>query len=168
VDTLLKAFGLAACSQGTMNNFLFGDKTFGYYETIGGGVGAGPGFNGRSAVHQHMTNTRITDPEQFERTYPVRLLEFGIRRNSGGEGLFAGGHGITRKVQFLKPLKVTLLAQHRKLAPYGLSGGKPGKCGEHILISGEGESVLPGTGSFDVQKGDILTIQTPGGGGYGV
>ncbi|TDE11626.1 hydantoinase B/oxoprolinase family protein [Dyadobacter psychrotolerans] len=167
VDTLLKAFGLAACSQGTMNNFLFGNKNFGYYETIGGGVGAASGFNGRSAVHQHMTNTRITDPEQLERKYPVRLLEFGIRKNSGGKGKFRGGDGITRKIQFLEPLQVTLLGQHRKYAPYGLNGGEDGKCGEHTLISNNQTSKLQGICSFEAEAGDILVIETPGGGGFG-
>ena len=167
VDTLLKAFGLAACSQGTMNNFLFGNEHFGYYETIGGGVGAGNGFNGRSAVHQHMTNTRITDTEQLERKYPVRLLEFGIRKNSGGKGKFHGGDGIVRKLQFLEPLQVTLLSQHRKYAPYGLKGGEDGKHGEHTLISNNVASKLPGICSLEVQATDILTIETPGGGGFG-
>ncbi len=167
VDTLLKALGLAACSQGTMNNFLFGDENFGYYETIGGGAGAGEGFDGRSAVHQHMTNTRITDPEHFEQKYPVRLLEFGIRKFSGGNGRCKGGDGITRSVQFLKPLQVTLLGQHRKYAPYGLNGGEDGQCGKHTLFR-EGQSEeLPGICSFEVNRGDILAIETPGGGGYG-
>jgi 5-oxoprolinase (ATP-hydrolysing) len=169
VDTLLKAFGLAACSQGTMNNFLFGNPKFGYYETIGGGTGAGSGFAGRSAVHQHMTNTRITDPEQLERKYPVRLLEFGIRKNSGGDGRFKGGDGITRKVEFLQPLQVTLLGQHRKYEPYGLEGGENGKSGRHTLIGSDGTiSELPGICSLKVVSGDILMIETPGGGGYGV
>ncbi len=167
VDTLLKAFGLAACSQGTMNNFLFGNENFGYYETIGGGVGAGPGFKGRSAVHQHMTNTRITDPEQLERKDPVRLLEFGIRKNSGGDGQFDGGDGIVRKIEFRENLQVTVLGQHRKYAPYGLNGGKDGKPGKHTLTSNHVLTQLPGICSIQVQKGDILTIETPGGGGYG-
>ncbi|WP_026631187.1 hydantoinase B/oxoprolinase family protein [Dyadobacter alkalitolerans] len=167
VDTLLKAFGLAACSQGTMNNFLFGDEQFGYYETIGGGTGAGPGCHGRAAVHQHMTNTRITDPEQLERKYPVRLLEFGIRKDSGGKGKFKGGDGIVRKIEFLKPLQVTLLAQHRNYAPYGLNGGEDGQCGVHTLISNGETSLLPGISSLEVEKGDILVIETPGGGGFG-
>ncbi|CAG4988768.1 hypothetical protein DYBT9275_00154 [Dyadobacter sp. CECT 9275] len=167
VDTLLKAFGLAACSQGTMNNFLFGNEHFGYYETIGGGVGAGPGFAGRSTVHQHMTNTRITDPEQMELKYPVRLLEFGIRKNSGGKGLYRGGNGMIRKIQFLKPLQVTLLGQHRTIAPYGLQGGHSGKCGKHTLATGNIARALPGICSLRVNTDDILTIETPGGGGYG-
>jgi 5-oxoprolinase (ATP-hydrolysing) len=169
VDTLLKAFGLAACSQGTMNNFLFGNSQFGYYETIGGGTGAGPGFAGRSAVHQHMTNTRITDPEQLERKYPVRMLEFGIRKNSGGQGKFKGGDGITRKIEFLQPLHITLLGQHRKYEPYGLEGGENGKCGRHTLINADNRiSELPGICSLEVETGDVLIIETPGGGGYGV
>jgi 5-oxoprolinase (ATP-hydrolysing) len=167
VDTLLKAFGVAACSQGTMNNFLFGNKHFGYYETIGGGAGAGRGFNGRSSVHQHMTNTRITDPEHLERKYPVRLLEFGIRKKSGGSGQFRGGDGIVRRIQFLEPLQVTLLGQHRNEAPYGLQGGGAGLCGRHTLNSSNTTSVLPGIYSVEVQTGDILTIETPGGGGFG-
>lgn len=168
VDTLLKAFGLAACSQGTMNNFLFGNEQFGYYETIGGGVGAGNGFHGRSAVHQHMTNTRITDPEQLERKYPVRLLEFGIRRGSGGAGKWQGGDGILRKLQFLAPLQVTLLGQHRRYAPYGLAGGGDGLCGRHTLLSNGTSDALPGICSLKVKEGDVLTIETPGGGGFGV
>jgi 5-oxoprolinase (ATP-hydrolysing) len=168
VDTLLKAFGLAACSQGTMNNFLFGNAQFGYYETIGGGTGAGNAFHGRSAVHQHMTNTRITDPEQLERKYPVRLLEFGIRNNSGGKGKFNGGDGITRKIQFLENLHVTLLGQHRKEAPYGLNGGEEGACGEHTLVSNDRVTALSGICSLEVTKDDILIFETPGGGGYGV
>lgn len=168
VDTLLKAFGLAACSQGTMNNFLFGNEQFGYYETIGGGVGAGNGFHGRSAVHQHMTNTRITDPEQLERKYPVRLLEFGIRRNSGGAGHWRGGDGIVRKLEFLAPLQVTLLGQHRRYAPYGMKGGEDGLCGKHTLFSNGSMNELPGICSLKVNAGDVLTIETPGGGGYSV
>ena len=168
VDTLLKAFGMAACSQGTMNNFLFGNEQFGYYETIGGGVGAGNGFNGRSAVHQHMTNTRITDPEQLERKYPVRLLEFGVRRGSGGAGRWHGGDGIVRKLEFLAPLQVTLLGQHRRYAPYGMQGGEDGLCGKHTLFSNGSVSELPGICSLKVNAGDVLTIETPGGGGYSV
>ncbi len=168
VDTLLKAFGLAACSQGTMNNFLFGNEQFGYYETIGGGVGAGKGFHGRSAVHQHMTNTRITDPEQLERKYPVRLLEFGLRRGSGGNGRWRGGDGIVRKLEFLAPLQVTLLGQHRRYAPYGMAGGSDGACGRHVLLSNGIVNELPGVCSLKVVAGDELTIETPGGGGYGV
>ncbi|MEN0005028.1 MAG: hydantoinase B/oxoprolinase family protein, partial [Bacteroidota bacterium] len=168
VDTLLKAFGLAACSQGTMNNFLFGNTDFGYYETIGGGVGAGPGFEGHSAVHQHMTNTRITDPEDLEFRYPVRLHRFGIRRDSGGEGQFRGGDGIVREVEFLEPMEMTMISQHRKEQPYGLAGGSPGKVGRQTLIRKNGTiEFLKGIDSQTLGAGDRVVIETPGGGGYG-
>ncbi len=167
-DTLLKALGLAACSQGTMNNFLFGNDQFGYYETIGGGVGAGPSWYGRSAVHQHMTNTRITDPEELELRYPVRLREFAVRRQSGGAGRWRGGDGILRVVEFLEPLEITLLSQHRQVAPYGLQGGQPGAPGQQFLIRKSDEMVpLAGIDSQQVEPGDQLVIQTPGGGGFG-
>ncbi|MFN7116390.1 MAG: hydantoinase B/oxoprolinase family protein, partial [Saprospiraceae bacterium] len=168
VDTLLKAFGLAACSQGTMNNFLFGNEKFGYYETIGGGTGAGEGFHGRSAVHQHMTNTKITDPEELELRYPVRLQQFTIRKNSGGDGRWRGGDGIIRAIEFLEPLDITILSQHRTEAPYGLENGKKGMTGKQILIKKDGvQQVLPGIASEKVQSGDILILETPGGGGFG-
>lgn len=167
-DTLLKAFGQVACSQGTMNNFLFGNKHFGYYETIGGGTGAGPGFHGRSAVHQHMTNTQITDPEDLERRYPIRLLEFSIRKNSGGQGRYNGGNGVVRRFEFLEPLEITLIGQHRYFAPYGVAGGGAGKTAEHTLITSKGKvKRLPGIYKFQVKSKDQLIIETPGGGGYG-
>ena len=169
VDTLLKAFQLAACSQGTMNNFLFGTKKFGYYETIGGGAGAGPGFNGKSGVHQHMTNTRITDTEELERKYPVRIKEFGLRPHSGGEGTFKGGDGIIRTIESLEELEITLIGQHRYFSPYGLDGGKNGKTAEHYLIRKDGSRhYLPGICDVILYPGDIITIATPGGGGYGI
>ncbi|MEM9819495.1 MAG: hydantoinase B/oxoprolinase family protein [Bacteroidota bacterium] len=168
VDTLLKAFGLAACSQGTMNNFLFGNASFGYYETIGGGTGAGPGFDGRSAIHQHMTNTKITDPEELEFRYPVRLQEFAIRTQSGGDGQWRGGDGIIRAMKFLAPVEVTLISQHRKVAPYGRSGGKAGKCGTQRLIRADGTSeALNGVQQISALVGDQIIIETPGGGGFG-
>ncbi len=168
VDTLLKALGLAACSQGTMNNFLFGNQRFGYYETIGGGAGAGTGFHGRSGVHQHMTNTRITDPEELEFRYPVRLLRFTLRAGSGGEGRWRGGDGIIREVEFLEPMQVTLLSQHRVVAPYGLQGGRPGRPGRQLLIRQNGTvEPLSGVDSAEVQPGDRMVIETPGGGGMG-
>ena len=111
VDVLLGALGLAAASQGTMNNLLFGDSTFGYYETICGGAGATPQANGADAVHTHMTNTRLTDPEVIERNFPARVLEFGIRKDSGGQGRFHGGCGVIRRIEFLRPLQVSLLTQ---------------------------------------------------------
>jgi len=167
-DTLLKAFGLAACSQGTMNNLLFGNNKFGYYETIGGGSGAGNGFSGTSAVHQHMTNTRITDPEIMENRYPVRLNKFSIRKDSGGEGKYSGGNGIERQISFLTPVELTLLTQHRAVNPYGLHGGKDGLKGKQKLTHANGKEVdLPGIITLQVGTGDKITILTPGGGGYG-
>ncbi|CAN5313167.1 hydantoinase B/oxoprolinase family protein [soil metagenome] len=169
VDTLLKALGLAACSQGTMNNFLFGNKNFGYYETIGGGAGATEGADGRSAVHQHMTNTKLTDPEEFERRYPTRLHQFAIRIGSGGDGQWRGGDGIVREIEFLEPVQATLLSQHRVVAPYGLNGGEPGLTGRQTLIhTDDKEDVLPGIFTRAMQPGERIRIETPGGGGAGI
>lgn len=168
VDTLLKALDLSACSQGTMNNFLFGNSHFGYYETIGGGVGAGNGFNGRSAIHQHMTNTKITDAEELERRYPVRLHRFAIRHNSGGVGKWNGGNGIIRAIEFLEEVEMTLLTQHRNIAPYGKAGGGDGKVGTQILIRKDGTvEKLNGMDSRSCKAGDCLIIETPGGGAWG-
>ncbi|UFH56465.1 hydantoinase B/oxoprolinase family protein [Spirosoma sp. KNUC1025] len=178
VDTLLKALGLAACSQGTMNNFLFGKSArtgvpatpgaFGYYETIGGGAGATDGAAGRSAVHQHMTNTKLTDPEELERRYPVRLHEFGIRSESGGSGKWPGGDGIVREVEFLEPVQTTLLSQHRVVAPYGLNGGNSGATGRQTLIFPDGRTEdLPGIFTRAMRAGERIRIETPGGGGVG-
>jgi 5-oxoprolinase (ATP-hydrolysing) len=169
VDVLLGALGAAAASQGTMNNLTFGDGTFGYYETICGGSGATPVADGADAVHTHMTNTRLTDPEVIERRYPVRIREFSIRKGSGGDGLHRGGDGITRTIEFLKPLKVSILSERRgPYAPFGLAGGGAGKLGRNSLQKPDGSlSDLGGKVSLDVVPGDILTIQTPGGGGWG-
>lgn len=167
-DTLIKALGLAACSQGTMNNFLFGNDTFGYYETIGGGCGATPKSNGRSAVHQHMTNTRLTDPEELEFRYPVRVNKFEIRRGSGGAGKQRGGDGIIREIQFLAPLSVTFISQHRIVPPYGLHGGENGSCGTQYIVLPDGtKELLPGIFNRNVEADTIFHIETPGGGGYG-
>jgi 5-oxoprolinase (ATP-hydrolysing) len=170
VDVLLGAFGLAAASQGTMNNLLFGDETFGYYETICGGSGATTTAEGADAVHTHMTNTRLTDPEVLEARYPVRLKEFSIRRGSGGDGLHRGGDGIIRRLEFLKPLTLSILSQRRgPYAPYGLDGGRPGSLGRNYLNRAEGtEEVLSNLVQTHVSAGDILTIETPSGGGVGV
>ena len=138
VDTLLKAFGQVACSQGTMNNFLFGNEQFGYYETIGGGAGAGNDFHGRSAVHQHMTNTRITDPEELEFRYPILLRQFAIRRDSGGGGRWRGGDGLIRELEFRQAMEMTLISQHRREAPYGAAGGRPGLKGKQFIIRQDG------------------------------
>ena len=165
-DTLLKAFGIVACSQGTMNNFLFGNKNFGYYETICGGSGAGEGFSGTSGVHTHMTNTRITDAEIMELRYPVYLNRFEIRENSGGNGEFKGGNGIIREVTFLDNVEVSLLRQHQIQEPYGMNGGEAGKVGKHLLQKSDGNEIV--SNEFTAEKGDTLTIWTPGGGGFGL
>lgn len=168
VDVLLGALGLAAASQGTMNNLLFGDSTFGYYETIGGGEGGSPCGPGASAVHTHMTNTRLTDPEVFETRFPVLLRKFAIRRNSGGAGRFPGGDGILRQIEFRRPLTLSLLTQRRgPFPPFGLAGGEPGKLGQQSLQAGHTHTTLPAKVQLQVSAGDILTIETPGGGGYG-
>ena len=170
VDVLLGALRQAAASQGTMNNLTFGDDTFGYYETICGGAGATPNVNGASAVHTHMTNTRLTDVEVIEHRYPVRVLQFKIRQESGGEGTYSGGDGIVRSFEFLRPLKVSLLTQRRReFPPFGLEGGKPGKVGVNSIrrsSSSEFEMLGP-TAHLNVNRGDQLTIETPGGGGFG-
>ncbi|MES2797282.1 MAG: hydantoinase B/oxoprolinase family protein [Bacteroidota bacterium] len=167
-DTILKAFELVACSQGTMNNTLFGNEKFGYYETICGGTGAGNGFDGASGVHSHMTNTRITDPEIMELRYPVRLNRFEIRENSGGNGKFNGGNGIVREIEFLAPVKLSVLSQHRKVAPFGLLGGEAGSLGNQYIIKENGGVIsLSGYSAADLEAGDRFVIETPGGGGWG-
>ena len=167
-DTLLKAFGKVACSQGTMNNLLFGNDDFGFYETICGGTGAGEGFDGHDAIHQHMTNTRITDPEIMELRYPVRLENFSIRENSGGSGRWKGGNGIVRSIRFLDTVIVSLLSQHRVEKPYGLAGGGPGMTGSQYIDRASGDRhYIEGIDRAVCGKDDILTILTPGGGGFG-
>jgi 5-oxoprolinase (ATP-hydrolysing) len=167
-DTLLKALGLAACSQGTMNNFLFGNDRLGYYETICGGTGAGKGFDGTSAVHQHMTNTRITDPEVLEVRYPVRLERFEIRNNTGGEGKWRGGDGVVREFLFHQQLDISLLTQHRSERPYGLNGGGDGQPGRQFVVRSNGNiEALGGVDGATVYPGDRIVIETPGGGGHG-
>jgi 5-oxoprolinase (ATP-hydrolysing) len=167
VDTLFKALNIQACSQGTMNNLLFGNGSFGYYETIAGGAGAGDGYAGADAVHTHMTNTAITDGEILERRYPVRLVRFEVRKGSGGQGVFAGGDGVVREFEFLQPLTVSVLTQHRSVAPYGLAGGGEGQCGRQVWVSKAGEQVLEPIASLPVEVGDRIVIETPGGGGWG-
>jgi 5-oxoprolinase (ATP-hydrolysing) len=168
VDVLLGAIGRVAASQGTMNNVAFGDERFGYYETIGGGAGAGDGFDGASGVHTHMTNTRITDPEVLEARYPVRLLEFSLRRGSGGGGRWCGGDGLVRRYGFLAPVTLSLLTERRDVAPYGLRGGAPGAPGRNAIVRRGGETQsLPGKAIARLETGDELVIETPGGGGYG-
>lgn len=167
-DTLLKAFELAACSQGTMNNVLFGNENFGFYETICGGVGAGKGFRGADAVHQHMTNTKITDPEIMEKRYPVRVRRFALRRNSGGSGRWPGGCGVIRELEFKEPVSLTVLSSHRAVAPYGMAGGESGAPGQQKIIRRDGtEEELDYLASAELAAGDRFVIETPGGGGYG-
>lgn len=169
VDVLLAAFDLAAASQGTMNNLLFGDATFGYYETICGGAGATSTAAGASAVHTHMTNTRLTDPEVLEQRFPVRVEEFSIRHGSGGAGRQPGGHGIIRRIRFLRELTLSLLTQRRgPYAPFGLHGGAPGALGVNRLQRADGTwEPLPACAQCQVRPGDQLEIRTPGGGGWG-
>ncbi|NUQ65109.1 MAG: hydantoinase B/oxoprolinase family protein [Pirellulales bacterium] len=169
VDCLLGALGVAAASQGTMNNVLFGDGTFGYYETICGGAGATRGTDGADAVHTHMTNTRLTDPEVLEQRYPVRVQEFSIRRGSGGKGRHHGGDGVVRRLQFLRSLDLSVLSQRRgPYAPFGLAGGSPGALGRNMLVRADGRREhLPGAAQCRVEVGDVLIVETPGGGGYG-
>ena len=168
VDLLLKPFEQIACSQGTMNNVLFGNESFGYYETIGGGTGAGPGFDGCDAIHHHMTNTAGTDPEVLEHRYPVQLERYEIRRNSGGSGKHHGGNGITRELKFLEPVSLSVLSQHRKQKPYGLKGGKTGQCGEQYIILKNGTRLnLNSIDGAELSTGDRFIIHTPGGGGFG-
>jgi len=167
VDVLLGALQLAAASQGTMNNVSFGDESFGYYETIAGGSGAGPDWNGTSGVHTHMTNTRITDLEVLEARYPVRLLEFSLRKGSGGAGRHRGG--VVRRYQFRAPVTATLLTERRVTRPYGLAGGEAGGVGRNSLERASGEhQELPGKCSVALVAGDVLSVETPGGGGFGL
>ncbi len=165
---LLGAMGVCASSQATMNNFLFGNAQHQYYETICGGAGAGPGFAGCSAVHTHMTNTRITDPEVMELRHPVRVEAFSIRRSSGGAGKFAGGDGVIRKIRFLEPMTATITASRRTVPPFGLGGGAPGALGAQFVERADGtQESLPGRAEVELAAGDAFIIHTPGGGGYG-
>jgi len=168
VDVLLGALGLAAASQGTMNNVTFGDRRFGYYETIAGGSGAGPTWDGTSGVHTHMTNTRITDLEVLESRYPVELAEFSLRAGSGGRGRHRGGDGVVRRYRFRSPVTATLLTERRVRQPYGLAGGEPGLAGRNSVLRASGErEELAGSCSLELEPGDELCVETPGGGGYG-
>ena len=168
VDALYGALGVQAASQGTMNNFTFGNERYQYYETIAGGAGAGPGYPGASGVQTHMTNSRLTDPEVLERRFPVLLREFSLRPGSGGAGEFRGGDGLVREVEFRAAMTAGILANHRRVAPFGLAGGGPGRTGLNLLLRRDGRSeALQATAEVAVDAGDRLRIETPGGGGYG-
>ena len=168
VDTLYGALGILAASQGTMNNFTFGDATRQYYETIAGGAGAGPNAPGASAVQSHMTNSRLTDPEVLETRFPVLLEAFSIRRGSGGAGVAKGGDGATRRVRFLEPMTAAILSGHRRIAPFGADGGEPGQVGSNSIERADGSvDVLGYTAETAMSPGDVFVIQTPGGGGFG-
>ncbi|KAK9079805.1 hypothetical protein SSX86_001478 [Deinandra increscens subsp. villosa] len=167
-DVVLMAFQACACSQGCMNNLTFGDDTFGYYETIAGGSGAGPTWDGTSGVQCHMTNTRMTDPEIFEQRYPVVLHRFGLREKSGGNGVHRGGDGVVREIEFRRPVVVSVLSERRVHAPRGLNGGEDGARGANYLVTKDKRRVfLGGKNSIEVEAGEILEILTPGGGGWG-
>ena len=163
VDVLLGALGLAAASQGTMNNLTLGNRGFAYYETLCGGAGATARGPGASAVHTHMTNTRITDPEVLEARFPLRLLRFTIRRGSGGRGRHPGGDGVIRELLLLEPMEVSLLSLRRELRPFGLCGGGAAAAG-HNWLDGQ---ALGGACNLQAPAGSVLRIETPGGGGYG-
>lgn len=168
VDALYAALGVMANSQGSMNNFTFGDADRQYYETICGGAGATATADGASAIHTHMTNSRLTDPEILERRFPVRVEAFGVRANSGGAGARRGGDGAVRRIRFLAPMEAALLSSRRRHAPQGVAGGQPGSPGRQRLIASSGAvSELPGCFSVTVALGDVIEIQTPGGGGFG-
>ena len=167
-DCLFGALGVLAASQGTMNNFTFGDAQHQYYETICGGAGAGPDFDGCDAVQTHMTNSRLTDPEVLEWRFPVRLDAFSIRRGSGGAGRQRGGDGVIRRVRFLAPMTAVLLANRRRIAPFGLCGGAPGAVGENWVERSDGtREAYAGKVSVRMQPQHVFVIRTPGGGGYG-
>ncbi len=168
VDALFGALGVLAASQGTMNNFTFGDDGQQYYETIAGGSGAGPGFDGASGVQTHMTNSRLTDPEVLEARHPVLVREFRYRRGSGGAGRHRGGDGLVRAIRFRAPMTVAVLANHRRIAPFGLAGGLPGATGINRIERADGSVVvLPAAAAANVATGDTVVIETPGGGGFG-
>ncbi|XP_042319482.1 5-oxoprolinase [Sceloporus undulatus] len=168
VDVIFLAFEACAASQGCMNNITFGNERVGYYETVAGGSGAGPHWHGRSGVHTHMTNTRITDPEILEKRYPVVLKSFQLTPSTGGDGQFRGGDGVRRELQFREEMVLSVLSERRAFRPYGLQGGKKGAPGLNLLIRQDGRTInLGGKTSVPVYPGDVFRLQTPGGGGFG-
>jgi len=168
-DTLYGALGALAASQGTMNNFTFGNDDVQYYETICGGAGAGPGFDGADAVHTHMTNSRMTDVEVFEQNFPVMVESFAIRKEgSGGAGKWRGGDGSVRKLKFVEPVEAAILSNHRRIAPFGMDGGQSAKTGTNTVIRNNGKpEKLSATVTVKLAAGDVIIIETPGGGGFG-
>ena len=167
-DALYGAMRVMAAAQGTMNNFTFGNAKHQYYETVAGGSGAGPGFDGTDAVQTHMTNSRLTDPEVLEFRFPVLVEEFRIRRGSGGAGLYRGGDGVVRRIRFAEAMTAAILSGHRRIPPYGLEGGASGALGRNHVERADGSVVeLKGTDKIDMKPGDCFIIETPGGGGFG-
>jgi 5-oxoprolinase (ATP-hydrolysing) len=167
-DTIFAAMGVMAAAQGTMNNLTFGNERYQYYETICGGAGAGPDWNGASAVHTHMTNSRLTDPEVLEWRFPVLLRRFEVRAGSGGDGASGGGDGVVREIEFREPMDVSILSTRRRTAPFGLAGGGAGALGRNtIRRTNASVEILDGCARVAVSPGDAIVIETPGGGGYG-
>ena len=167
-DVILAAFHGAANSMGDMSNLTFGNREFGYYETICGGSGAGPSWHGQSAVQCHMTNTACTDVEILEKRFPVLLRQFAIRPGSGGEGLFNGGDGVTRVIEFREPMSVGILSERRALPPNGIEGGGNGQRGRNSVRFADGRVISLGPkNEVNVGPGDSIRIDTPGGGAYG-
>jgi 5-oxoprolinase (ATP-hydrolysing) len=167
-DAIFGALGAMAAAQGTMNNFTFGDASHQYYETIAGGSGAGPDFDGADVVQTHMTNSRLTDPEVLEANFPVLLEEFAIRRGSGGAGRHKGGDGAVRRLRFLASMDAGILSNRRANAPFGLAGGADGAPGHNRIERADGTvEELPATASARMEPGDVFVIETPGGGGFG-
>jgi 5-oxoprolinase (ATP-hydrolysing) len=168
-DALYGALGAMGASQGTMNNFTFGNETHQYYETIAAGSGAGPGFDGATPVQTHMTNSRMTDPEVLEFRYPVLVEEHSIRHGSGGRGRWRGGPGALRRIRFLEPMQASILSGHRRVPPYGMAGGAPGETGRNWVERTDGSiAPLAATATTQCMAGDVFAIQTPSAGGYGV
>jgi 5-oxoprolinase (ATP-hydrolysing) len=168
VDALFGCLGVLAASQGTMNNLTFGNERYQYYETICGGAGAGRTFDGTSAVHTHMTNSRLTDPEILEMRYPVIVEQFGVRHGSGGAGTHKGGDGAIRRIRFRKKMTAAILSTRRETAPFGLEGGGDGAKGTTTVVRKDGSrEILRGQDETEVEAGDAIEIQTPGGGGFG-
>ena len=168
-NCLYGALGVMAASQGTMNNFTFGNEQYQYYETICGGSGAGKNFQGTDAVQTHMTNSRLTDPEILESRYPVLVSSFSLRKGSGGKGKYCGGDGVTRAIRFLEPMEAAILSGNRLNAPFGIAGGEAGKPGKNYLQKADQEIIsLDSNDQVQVSAGDTIILETPGGGGYGL